>query len=365
MHSLAIMAGAADTDPPFHEQQYFRCLAQTGKRLGIRVYVFSPGSVRWRSRRIAGFEPDPSSASWRQRDFSLPDLIYDRYDYTDRGVLTRDLEHILKLRQTDGTRFLNGRLKGKWPVYRTLSKHPCFRRHLPATEPLVSMRAMFAWLEQKQEVFLKPEAGSQGKGAVHIQKDKSHYCVHGRSHMNGTVRLTFPNSDMLAAWLNRFIAGRTYLLQQFLPLKTAAGHCFDIRSLVQKNGSGRWEFAGTAVRLGQAGSVTANLHGGGVVLQTADFLKTEYGSQQAAKIQEQIVRLSQKIPPYLEQTCRQLIELGIDFGVDAHGRVWILEVNSSPGKSAFLQLQKETAFDGSVDGPIRFARYILDGNLGG
>ena len=47
------------------------------------------------------------------------------------------------------------------------------------------------------------------------------------------------------------------------------------------------------------------------------------------KIIQTIRDLSAQLPSLLEEGFGRLGELGIDFGVDTKGRVWILEVNSN------------------------------------
>ena len=83
------------------------------------------------------------------------------------------------------------------------------------------------------------------------------------------------------------------------------------------------------------------------------------------KIIQTIRDLSAQLPSLLEEGFGRLGELGIDFGVDTKGRVWILEVNSKPGRRAFT-----LTGDGHAPGcpsNIRFNTpviYCFD-NLGG
>jgi hypothetical protein len=61
----------------------------------------------------------------------------------------------------------------------------------------------------------------------------------------------------------------------------------------------------------------------------------------------------------LESCHGRLVELGIDFGVDLDGYIWILEVNSKPGRSIFTYLQDDKARNRALENPIRYAKYLL------
>ena len=98
-----------------------------------------------------------------------------------------------------------------------------------------------------------------------------------------------------------------------------------------------------AVRQGAPGSVTSNLHGGGHAEDAESFLRGKYGTEAAKAIVATAREIALRVPDVLEQYHGRLAELGVDLGVDADGKVWILEANSKPGRSAFAALSGETA----------------------
>ncbi|MDT2286965.1 hypothetical protein P7H17_14280 [Paenibacillus larvae] len=50
-----------------------------------------------------------------------------------------------------------------------------------------------------------------------------------------------------------------------------------------------------------------------------------------------------------------MAELGIDFGISPDSRIWLLEINSKPGRSAFRQLGNPKIFRKAVANPVRYA----------
>ncbi|MEB3100549.1 YheC/YheD family endospore coat-associated protein [Ferviditalea candida] len=363
---LGIMICEKKGIPPFSESGFYRQLCEIGGNIGLIVYVFSPDWVDWTANRVNAFVYSASANNWASERFPLPDLIYDRCFFSNKRQYLNYRGHLLKLKKLRPIRFLGGGLKGKLEVSRILERDPEIRPFLPESVLYQGPKTLLSWLKHKDEAVLKPVGGSHGRGIlrVRLQGDGA-YLVDGRDRNNRRVSERFVRTSTFLQWLRPFIGGRKYILQAYLPLTAATGEAFDVRTLIQKNGTGQWHITGTAVRRGQPGSLTANLHGGGCALESFSFLKTEFGAGKAEQIMDTIRKLSMKICTILEQYHGRLVELGIDLGVDKGGNVWILEVNSKPGRNAFAQINDKKAIRSSVINPIYYARYLLDRRLGG
>nr|WP_231638566.1 YheC/YheD family protein [Paenibacillus sp. JCM 10914] len=105
--------------------------------------------------------------------------------------------------------------------------------------------------------------------------------------------------------------------------------------------------------------MTSNLHGGGTAYPAQPYLSAQYGEETAMKIIKTVYDVSALLPSLLEESFGRLGELGIDFGVDPTGRVWLLEVNSKPGRQAFALAGDTRAARLAIEHPIRYARYLL------
>ncbi|UUZ97792.1 YheC/YheD family protein [Paenibacillus sp. P25] len=105
--------------------------------------------------------------------------------------------------------------------------------------------------------------------------------------------------------------------------------------------------------------MTSNLHGGGSALPAADFLAREFGEGKAEALLRELKRLSELLPEALESSHGRLAELGIDYGIDTSGNIWIIEVNSKPGRSIFTYLQDDRARKAAIVNPIRYAGFLL------
>lgn len=352
--------------PPFSDRGFFRRLSKAGGKQGIEVVVFDPLSTDWSASRIIGYCYSHESGRWLKVNRPIPTVIFDRCFYRGRSHYIRYKAAARRLQKLRQVRFLAASLSGKWQVAEWLNKYGAFQPHMPETQMLHTVNQVSEWLQLEQACILKPNAGSHGKRIVRVSKlPDGRYELIGRDVRNELLHAAFDSERQLLRWLERFIGSKRFLLQASLALHTESGRAFDVRSLMQKNGRGNWSLTGMAVRLGRPGSLTANLHGGGTVSPAETFLQEHYEPEQAAAILRQLTHLSQSIPPVLEQHSGRLVELGIDFGVDNCGHVWILEVNSKPGRSIFSKLHDARKSTASVNHLIQYARYLLDRQLGG
>lgn len=362
---LGIMICETEGELPFPEQQYYRRLCLLGERAGLRVYVFSPLRIDWETETVAGYTYSAVSRRWLRLRFPLPHLVYDRCFYTNRQPYSRYAFSMKRLKQHPSTQFLSSSLRGKWHVQQILQSEPTIQPHLPKTE-VYRLKAFISQLNNKGEAFLKPQGGCQGRGILHAAREgKNHYVIRGRDRRNEPIYATFAQSFELFRWVERFVDKCKYLIQDYLSLTTKTGDAFDIRSLVQKNGTGAWQITGMAIRKGKPGSITSNLHGGGQAEEVAPFLRDQFGSEPARQMIGCMRELSLAIPVVLEQYYGRFVELGIDIGIDREGRVWLLEVNSKPGRSVFDHLNHARAKKSAVNNPIDYASYLLERQLGG
>ncbi|WP_243633232.1 YheC/YheD family protein [Paenibacillus xerothermodurans] len=374
-HSLGILTAHIEGQPPFLNRDFYRRLCVTGSKAGITVFVFTARSIDWAGGSVNGYAFDEERDRWIERRSALPRSVYDRCFCSNRAQYNEYRDTIRKLREHGRVLFLGHGLSCKYEVQRLLERDGRFAGHLPHTEPMHSVRTVAGWLRQRGEVLLKPRAGSHGRGVLLVQhrvraaggadapegtvNAGPAFTVRGRDARNRRVERGFADAPALLRWLHRFTAQRRYLLQQYLLLQTFAGDAYDVRSLVQKDGTGRWQVTGMAVRRGQDGSLTANLHGGGRVEPADEFLAAQFGASASNMIMTKLHELSMQIPEALERRHGRLVELGIDFGIDTQGRIWILEVNSKPGRSILTRLNDNKARMNGVLNPIRYARFLI------
>jgi len=366
---LGIMVTESSGKLPFASASFYERLIILGQQENLDVFVFSPNRIDWQQHTVTGHTYISKRQEWVTRIYPLPQLIYDRSFFSSKVSYRLYRQHVSKLRERPDIRFLGYGLGSKLEVHRMLQQDGVLSVYLPETRTLTGEHDLRSWLKQRQDVFLKPQGGSQGKGALHLRREIAPdqgqlFTVHGRSARNLPVRRQFRQFEACWQWLHSFIGNRPYLMQQYLSLVSREGTVYDVRSLVQKNERGLWATTGMAVRNGMPGSVTSNLHGGGSAEEVSSFLERQFGAAKAAEVTAELTELSSRIPPVLEKYHGRLAELGIDMGIDTQGSIWILEVNSKPGRTIFARMRNEQARQQAIANPIRYAGFLLHKKLG-
>lgn len=364
--SMGIMTTPYPPSPPFAEKNNFRLLCLAGERMGIEVFVFFPRDVDFHSRAMNGYIYQPATASWIKRRFPFPSFIYDRFFYTGReSVHTRRV--IQSLKKDPHIRFLGIGLAGKWQTYRLLSQHQQLSRFVPPSEMVTSPATVKDWLEKYRDIVLKPVGGSLGRGIIRIRFKDHGLLLYGRNMRNRPIKHFFSDYRSCQSYLKQHHLNRQTLVQPYLSLSTPDGEPFDIRVLIQKNENGVWSRTGMAIRKGNPDSLTSNLHGGGRTYEVEPFLRKYFSEQQIQRIFEEVSILTEQAPPYLESCHGPLVELGMDVGVDRKGKVWLIELNSKPGRKIFYELKEPILRKQSVLNPILYARHMMqsESNSGG
>lgn len=363
--TLGIMV--AEKEPPFQESMYYKRMQAYGSRQKLNVIVFSAASINWDAKQVNGFRYHAVRKEWQERKMPLPHVIYDRMFHQNVSSIPRELaSNVKRLREQKPSRLLGNPIAGKWRMQCILRRNSAFKKYLPATTPYYGSHSLTEWLQYRREAVLKPVSGSHGSGILHIKMAGVHeYDVKGRDANNQLLEHKFTASPALYTWIKHFINNRPYIIQQYLELLDHHEKTYDIRALVQKNQRGLWQLTGTAVRTGSANGFTSNLRGGGKAAATVPYLQAIFPKKTVLHLYESICRLSAMLPPFLESYFGRLAELGIDFGVDRSGRLWILEVNSKPGRSVFQLIGDQTAKRNAIMHPLNYARYLVDRQLGG
>jgi len=346
----------------FYEKDFYKQLFKTGKEQDVDTFVFYPNSIDWKKKIIKGFQFDPYSNKFQSKIFPFPHFIYDRCFYLTAQEYRTYIPYVKRIKQDAKIQFLGEGLNGKWEVYEILSTNPLFKVHLPKTALYRNTKQLFHWLSLTP-IVLKPTGGSHGRGVIKVNSKKQGYEITGRTNQNQKIHKLYKNKSELADAIQTISYGRKYAIQQYLPLTTSQNEPYDIRVLVQKNEIGSWEMTGMAARIGDADNITSNLHGGGYVESVEKIIKTEFSVQKADDILTQIHSFSKTIPPFIEQSHGSIFELGLDLGIDKKGKVWIIEVNSKPGRSVFSIMGDEQTSYKSMVQPILYTRHLAKNQL--
>ncbi|MCA0755347.1 YheC/YheD family protein [Paenibacillus sp. N4] len=346
----------AQGDARLPEPAFCRALSLLGRTHGADVYVFAADGFDPRTGELLAYRL--RNTRWVLESVPLPDIVYNRCFFSSPGQRPafRSMLQAMKLRKP--FMLLGGELPAKLEVYGALQSDPDLAAHLPETVRYRSAEQLTELLRQHPGgIVLKPASGMQGKGIAHIARCplQNQWTVRGRSRQNRPFSRTFEGEGGLTEWILRFTGSCSYIVQPYLELAGGDGKPFDVRALLQKDETGRWTLSGTAARIGRSGSITSNLHGGGTAEPALRLLSAKFGTLEAERLLMRIHTISKRAAETLESEFGRLAELGLDFGIEPGGRIWLLEANSKPGRSSFSQINDQTAEQHSVRRPLLYA----------
>ncbi len=345
----------------FAEAGFFASLINAGKQMGLTVFVFSPVEIDWQHQRVVGWRPNSSYKTWQKSYYPFPDVVYDRL-FPGKGEANVILwRYARRLRESGQVIWLNGSLHGKWEVYQTLSQYREIRPYLPETVTFTSVDALVGMLSKHNTVFIKPNMGTQGKGVLGLQVVAGPVVKYkGRSRGARSVSGTASSLDELLSILRPFMGDRKYLIQQGLSLRVYHNAPCDVRVVVQKGMDGKWVITGHAVRIGPTEGVTSNLHGGGTAKKLSQVLReigeTEFDAQ---FIISEIEDLALKVAKAIDKPSHKFAEFGMDIGLDTKKRVWLIEVNSKPGRKVFIHTGDREARQNAIANPLYYSCHLL------
>jgi glutathione synthase/RimK-type ligase-like ATP-grasp enzyme len=330
-------------------------LADAGKNEGALVYIFGIQDVDFERTRVRGFVY--KDGRWQPAQLPFPDAIYDQ-------VLSRKLEtnkHYVKQRERlssiYGSRIFNDGFFDKWQVHEWLMNDPKVRPHIPQTVRYTNAQYAVAFLRSHHTTFLKPIHGSLGLGIVKVTRHSDGSITYEIKQQEQRVYTKVANPEAALKALRGRLKSRPYLMQEGISLATYQDRPFDLRIVLQRDGSGEWKRTKIFARVAKLGDFTSNISSGGEALPVTKVLELIY--QQEAKrrrCRSMIRKVSTMVTSIIEsQSNKQFGELGIDMGVDDHGNVWIIEVNSKPWKSPTTEKGRQDLVDLAFKRPMQYA----------
>jgi len=324
------------------EQSYINDIANLAEPCGIECYRFSPANINPLTLKVKGKKFISQTKSWVDKEFPIPTIIYDRCFYGDDDYSKQCIPIVSWLKNRPDITFLGYGLPNKLELYEVL-KSTVLSAYLPPTQAVSSTNIVLNELISKKRIILKPINGSQGNGIYYLKKNNKSFHVKTEKNKNIISRI-FPNETKLNKWLQPLINKRPYLMQPYLELSNDDLKPFDIRILLQKGIEGKWGEMGRGVRVGSTGGILSNLSAGGSIVPYLDWAASFLPAKKEY-IHQELEYILSNLPPILENAFLPLFEIGIDIGIAKDESIWILDINSKPGRKVILHTQpnvKET-----------------------
>lgn len=296
------------------------------------AFAFAARDIDWEKKRVTGFWP--AGTGWKRGTMPLPDVVYDQIPSRSlaRARSIRDARE--KLQQIEGLFFFNPFYLDKLDVHKALSQDNRVRKYLPATERLTSISQVPKWLRHYSTVYIKPSKGSLGMGVTKIARIPGGYSYRRTRTRSADNAGTVSSIHSLQERLMKVLPRRSLIIQRGLHLARYGGRPFDIRLMMQKTPRGRWSCTSMIARVAAVGSAVSNVAEGGDMISVTRAVRGAFrGSVSSRRAIRRLVRAARLVSKALEeQLGKEFGEFGVDMALDVHGRLWLIEVNSKPGR---------------------------------
>jgi hypothetical protein len=329
-------------------------LTKASHETDVTLYFFSIKNFDFKHKRVLGTFYDTKSAQWRQKELTLPNILYNRGDepskYMDEAIETIFEQHeVLKINSKS--------YFDKWEVYQNLSSVAEVKEYLPYTKKYEQEADLAAFLKTHDEAYLKGVRGGRGRWIFRIRK-----LPEGRYEYSYFRDDLFVGQsahwDDLIREVQKFYGDNAFVIQRAIDLIHIEDSKVDFRAEVQRNGNGELQILGVCARMGRSKS-PITIHSSAYPLEVflKDFLYlSEDGIQQMAK---RIHEFLYSIYTALEKVYGTFGEIGIDFGLDQAGRLWFIEPNAKSAKVSLMKAYDEQIFHQAFVNPLNFAKYLF------
>ncbi|HYK72187.1 MAG TPA: YheC/YheD family protein [Pseudoneobacillus sp.] len=321
------------------EHHYITEIAKRASILGLNCCRFIPINMDPITQQITGEMFNSKNGQWEKTTFPIPNILYDRCFYGGDSLSKKCSPIVSWLKNRKDIFFLGYGLPNKLELYNVL-KHSSLKPYLPLSKPITGPTDILEELSSTTKVVLKPINGSQGNGIylieTHRQKTFSVKTFNRKKH----ICREFSDVIQFINWLTSLLNKMDYFVQPYLELTNDLGEPFDIRTLLQKQENGIWIERGRGVRVGHPDGILSNLSAGGYIKEYEPWI-TQLFSTETEFIHNELNDILLKIPTILEDSFLPLFELGVDIGIAKNKSLWILDINSKPGRKVIQEISPD------------------------
>ncbi len=341
----------------------------------LSAAIFSPESlvsISAENGKASGYTL--AGSEWKKVRLPIPDVIYDRY-YSDICGFDEVVEN-MKRALSRSIPFIN-------PVQLTETVTDKLRFYEFMTEKSVLSPRIIAdsipgteaeWknvLNQKDGLIVKPRFGLMGRGVIRI-----HILPARIYQLHLAMKILRVNSTAeLNGAIDYFVESMGLSRNDFIvqeEIRIPGNRYFDIRCLIQRNGTGLMEFTGMVVRCATRHAATPNIDQGGFAMDPEAWFQSALPGPNPSELIEHLRKSAETAYSAIETTTGNIGELGLDLLIDNNYNVYLLEANAKPGRFAFQRLSTGYGFeDGlkrryaairarSIENPVLYGRFLAN-----
>ncbi|WP_232698852.1 YheC/YheD family endospore coat-associated protein [Brevibacillus daliensis] len=338
-------------------RENFIDICKMGQKKGALVFVFTPDGVNWDTKEINGHLYHSKKEEWFSHTFPFPHVVYNRIP--TRKVETKPYmqELVERFSRLENVTLYNQKFFDKHDLFTELQNQNNVASFLPQTQKLDTLSTLKNFSKSHSLLYLKPVLGRAGKGIMQVEKVKGNWLLR-RVERKKAPTETYSTLKKLWEQIKPLLDNTPYIIQQGIRLASYQNRIFDIRVLVQKNGSGCFGVTGMGIRQAGEDSITTHVPRGGAILLLDEVLPALFGEDEATRLKNELRNTALLFAMALEKSKGVLGEMSMDLGVTPDGAIYFFEANAKPEK-----FDEPSIRVSSLENIISFAHYLSSQSL--
>ncbi|MBG9819007.1 spore coat protein [Bacillus safensis] len=322
---------------PQYEEAFTRELAKAASSYRLKVVRFTPFDLKPASNLIQG-QTYTNGQGFADAQFPIPDLIYDRCLYRHDAQSKKAKPIMEWLKKYPKTDFLNTGISNKMVLFEELRLLASLQPYLPGCSLLKEPSDLINMVrENGARGFCKMQPLSQQHAA-------STYFISFDGISTFTVQLssnqtiTFSRASEMERWCKKY-TGRYFL--QFFKMNNQKELLFnEIRIFLMKDSQNQWKRMGIHTKSPAENSLLRHTQKSSPVIGFEHYLNTLQPPIKELLLDD-IASIQASIPAYIDKTYSPCFEFAVDLLHTSEGRLFISNIRSKPGRSAFLKAYPE------------------------
>ncbi|GLF91149.1 endospore coat-associated protein YheC [Bacillus safensis] len=320
---------------PQYEEAFTRQLAKSAPAYRLKIVRFTPLDLKPASNLIQG-QIYTNEQGFADAEFPIPELIYDRCLY-QHDAQSKKAKPIMEwLKKYPKTDFLNTGISNKMVLYEQLRLLPSLQPYLPVCSLLKEPSDLIN-LVRKSSGYCKMQPLSQQHAAstYFISFDgKSTFTV----QLSSKQIITFSRVSEIERWCKKYI-GR-YFLQFFNTGDQKEFLINEIRIFLMKDSQNQWNRIGIHTKSPAENNLFSHTQKSAPVIGFEHYLNTLLPHIKELLLDD-IASIQASLPAFIDTTLAPCFEFAVDLLHTSEGRLFISNIRSKPGRSAFLKVYPE------------------------
>lgn len=320
----------------FETEARMKATLAEAEKQAVNLYFFTSSDVDLDHEKVTAsvFQ----DREWKKVTTDFPDVIHN-INSQKKTFIERQLR-----RRIPFTSFSVG---NKFTLPQRMLRYRTFAELLVPFRVCMDKEGIYSFIDKHAHVVFKALKSNRGENIYFLTKKGNRYVLLDQK------KESILNQETLDTFLDQIILYEKsgYIVQRYIHTRTKADEPYHFRAHVQKNGEGSWQLTHIYPRIGNKKSNLSNISTEGRVEDFPTFLKKEYGEKEGISYENKILSLSIDVAVHLDKLYGNVLnELGLDFAIDDHGRIWMHEANNGP-QTAFHEEKRAIYM-------IAYAKYI-------